>query len=73
MSDVTVPEGTSPADVDLTGIDGNAMVIIGTVRRGLREAGNLPEVVKSFTDQAMGGDYDHLLRCAIAFTTEAGQ
>lgn len=71
MNDVTVPAGTIPADVDLTQVDGNAMFIVGAVRSGLRRAGNPPEVLKSFSEQAMDGDYDHLLRCAIAFTTES--
>lgn len=66
---IDVPEGTVPADVDLTSIDGNAMFIIGAVRSGLRRAGNPPEVIKAFSEQAMSGDYDNVLRCAIAFTT----
>lgn len=49
-------------EVQLTGIDVNAFVIIGTVRRRLREAGVSREEIQQFCDEAMSGDYDYLLR-----------
>jgi len=68
MTGINVPEGTIPASVALVGGDGNAFAIIGRVSRGLKKAGNPPEVVDAFEAQAMAGDYDHLLRVALAFT-----
>ena len=49
--DVTVP---------LTGIDGNAMVIIATVAKALRDNGYGHEVA-DYRDQAMSGDYNNVL------------
>lgn len=47
--------------VRLTGNDGNAFVILGLCQRAARKA-NLPaEEIKAFTDEATGGDYNHLL------------
>lgn len=48
-------------EVDLVGEDGNAFAIIGRVQRALRHAGVPDEEVRLFRDQAMAGDYDHLL------------
>jgi hypothetical protein len=48
-------------DVRLVGTDGNAFAIIGKVARALRQAGK-PELVKPYMDEAMSGDYDHLLQ-----------
>ena len=66
--EIIVPEGAVIPVYDLIGHDSNAGAIIGGVRRALKRAGNPPEVVDSFTEQAMGGDYDHLLRVAMTFT-----
>lgn len=48
--------------VQLTGTDGNAFAIIGTVRRALQRAGVSQEEIKLFSDDAMSGDYDHVLQ-----------
>lgn len=47
--------------IKLTGKDGNAFVIISRVRAKLRAAGHA-DVVDEFTNEAMSGDYDHVLR-----------
>lgn len=48
--------------VQLSGTDGNAFALLGKVQRALREH-NLPnDVVDAFLEEAMAGDYDHLLR-----------
>lgn len=48
--------------VRLTGCDGNAFAVIGRCRAAARKAGWPPERVDAFTEEAMTGDYDHLLR-----------
>jgi hypothetical protein len=51
-------------DVQLTGTDGNAYAIMGTVAAALREAGASKEEIDEYTEQSMSGDYDNLLRTA---------
>ncbi|MCK5550777.1 MAG: hypothetical protein KAI41_09610 [Hyphomicrobiaceae bacterium] len=56
---------TAPAhdvEVAMTGEDGNAFAIIGRVTKALKAAGVDADARKAFTDKAMAGDYDHLLR-----------
>jgi hypothetical protein len=48
--------------VKLTGADGNAFAIIGLVTKAMRAGGIGAEDRKEFMDEAMGGDYDHLLQ-----------
>lgn len=49
-------------EVNLTGMNGNAFVIMGAVSNALRRA-KVPEVnIKEFIDECKGGDYDHLLQ-----------
>ena len=47
--------------VQLTGTDGNAFAVIGTVTRALRRAGVSKEERDQFTKEAMSGDYDNVL------------
>ena len=47
--------------VQLTGRDGNGFFIVARVRQALQRANVSPEEVKEFQDEAMSGDYDHLL------------
>jgi hypothetical protein len=48
--------------VKLTGINGNAFLILGTVKYALRNA-NIPrEEIEQFNKEATSGDYDHLLQ-----------
>jgi len=55
------PEGAAKPRVQLTGVDGNAFVILGTCRVAARKAKWPPEKIKEFTDAATSGNYDHLL------------
>lgn len=48
--------------VQLTGGDGNAFVIVGRVSAALRKAGASDEAIVEFRDEAMSGDYDKVLR-----------
>ena len=49
-------------DVQLTGTDGNAFAILGKVINGIKNAGGTSEDVAAFQNEAMSGDYNHLLR-----------
>ncbi len=49
-------------DVALTGISGNAFMILGTVLKALRRGGATEDETKEFMTEARAGDYDHLLQ-----------
>lgn len=49
-------------EVQLTGEDGNAFMIMGLVQKALRRAGVSADDIKAYQDSAMSGDYDNLLR-----------
>lgn len=48
--------------VKLSGNDGNAFMIMGSVRRALKKAGATKEQVDQYLEEATSGDYSHLLR-----------
>lgn len=48
--------------VRLTGSDGNAWAVLGKMTGALRKAGVDQSEIKAFVEEAVGGDYDHLLR-----------
>jgi len=50
--------------VQLTGNDGNAFAIMGSVKSALKNAGATPEEIQQYLDESMSGDYDNLLRTA---------
>lgn len=56
------------AVVELTGKDGNAFLILGLVCRGIRGS-NRPELEQDFMNEAMSGDYDHLLQTCMRYVT----
>ncbi len=49
----------------LTGVDGNAFVILGAVKKALGKGGVPKEEQEQFFEEATAGDYDHLLRTAM--------
>jgi hypothetical protein len=49
-------------EVELTGQDGNAFNLLGIVKRELRRAGVPKSEIDLFLEEAMSGDYDHLLQ-----------
>jgi hypothetical protein len=51
--------------VTLTGQDGNAFAILGRCRAAARDAKLSDEEIAAFMDEAMAGDYDHLLQTAM--------
>jgi hypothetical protein len=60
-------EGLSKPTVKLTGSDGNAFAVIGKVRRALKDAGWTVEQIKAFSEEAMAGDYDHVLQTCMKY------
>ncbi len=65
MSSIKYPEIT----VELTGNDGNAFSIIGKVSKALSRAGVSLEERNTFSSEAMGGDYNNVLRTAMRWVT----
>lgn len=51
--------------VTLTGRDGNALAILGRCRMAARDAGLSDDETAAFMEEAMAGDYDHLLQTAM--------
>lgn len=56
-------------EVQLTGNDGNAFAIMGAVRKALRQAKVSAEEIDEYMKQSTSGDYDNLLRVAMAWVT----
>lgn len=57
-SEVRHPE----VEVQLSGNNGNAFAILGTMKQAMRRA-NIPTAeIEQFHKEAMSGDYDHLLQ-----------
>jgi hypothetical protein len=52
--------------IKLVGQDGNAMLIIGRVRRALVLAGH-EDLAKDFVKEAMNGDYGNVLRTCMEY------
>lgn len=63
MEEVKYPD----IDVQLTGEDGNAYAIMGSVRDALRRGGVDQAEQALFLEEATAGDYDHLLRTCMAW------
>lgn len=55
--------------VQLMGLEGNAVLILGKVAKALRDAGVPRGEVMRFQQEAMRGDYDHLLRTVSEWVT----
>lgn len=56
----TMNEPLFDIDVALIGTDGNAFALMGKVTTALKRAG-FGDAVKPFRDEAMSGDYNHLV------------
>jgi hypothetical protein len=53
--------------VILTGQDGNAFMILGLVTRAMKNAKMTKAQIDEYRDEAMLGDYDHLLRTTMKY------
>jgi hypothetical protein len=56
-------------EVQLTGQDGNAFAIMGAVQKALRNAEVSKEEIDEYLKESMSGDYNHLLRTAMAWVS----
>lgn len=61
MSDVIFPE----IEIQLAGRDGNAFAIIGACTKAMKRHNVPAEQISEFREEAMSGDYDHLLQTAM--------
>jgi len=57
MTDVKYPK----IKVKLTGTDGNAFALMGVVQNAMRKAKVPQAEISACMDEAMSGDYNHLL------------
>lgn len=55
--------------VQLTGQDGNAFFIIGRVTKAARAAKVPKDSIDDYINEAMSGDYDHLLQVTMKYFT----
>lgn len=53
--------------VKLVGEDGNAFAILGRVTREMKRAGVDAETIKEYQNEAMSGNYDHLLATTMEY------
>lgn len=58
---------------DLVGIDGNAYSVMGYVRKAMKESGFSEQEIKAYTDDAMSGDYDHLLCVSVEMVDKCNE
>ena len=47
--------------VELTGTDGNAFAVMGTVRNAMKEVGRTQDEMDEVMHDMMSGDYNHLM------------
>jgi hypothetical protein len=70
MTNTPVPTIKYPnIRVQLIGEDGNAFAIIGRVRRALSRGQVGQANIDLFLEEAMSGDYDHLLQTCMDWVT----
>jgi hypothetical protein len=55
--------------VNMRGMNGNALVVVGHVRKALQQGGATPEEVAIFVGNALGNDYEHLLATVVEWVT----
>jgi len=55
--------------VQLTGTDGNAFAVIGSVRKALLRAGVKDADIAAYQEEATAGDYDNLLQVTMRTVT----
>tara|TARA_R110000851_G_scaffold325953_1_gene494232 strand:- start:662 stop:868 length:207 start_codon:yes stop_codon:yes gene_type:complete len=54
-------------EVELTSRDGNAFALLGTCSKAAKKANIERAKIHQFTQEAMQGDYDHLLRTCMKY------
>lgn len=61
---------TKKVKLELVGLDGNAYSLMGAFQRQARKEAWTPEEIKSVLNDAMSGDYNHLL-CTLSAVCES--
>lgn len=61
-----------PIQLNLSGLDGNAFLLMATFRKAALKQGRSKEEVNEALEECKAGDYDHLLKTLIKHT-EAGE
>lgn len=56
-------------DMTLVGVDGNAFSIMGVFSKNARKEGWTKDEIEKVLNEAMDGDYNHLLRTIMAHIT----
>lgn len=69
MTNNTIIPKYPEIEVQLSGNDGNAFAIMGAVKKALKQAKVPADEIAEYTKQSMSGDYDNLLRVAMAWVT----
>lgn len=54
------------SEVQLSGKDGNAFLILGLVQRTIKRS-NQPQVAEAFLQEATAGDYEHPLQTCMRY------
>lgn len=57
-----MPQVIEKPELKIVGVDGNAFVILGKATAAARKAGWDDKKIDEVIEEAMEGDYDHLLR-----------
>lgn len=65
--DASKLDGLPRPAVQLSGDDGNAFLVVGRTAKALLRAGWTREQVAVFREEAMSGDYDHLLQTCMKY------
>lgn len=60
-------ESITGIKVRLVGNDGNAFAILGAVQREMRRAGVEADIISQYMEEAMSGDYNHLLATTMEY------
>lgn len=58
-------------EVKLTGRNGNAFLIMRYSSKALQQAGADEEYIEKYKEEAMSGDYDHLLQITMRYVDVA--
>lgn len=61
------PLSYTKPEVQLSDEDGNAFIILGKVKKAMRQAGATQEELDAFQKEAMSSDYDHLLQTCMDY------
>ena len=70
MTTTNTPNQTKKVKLQLVGLDGNAYSVMGAFKRAARRQGWTDPEIKAVLDEAMSGDYDHLLATILKHTDE---